>query len=565
MAEKCKRALLTNTHGIAEILVLLLYIAGVSAVFCFHELWFDEAQAWQIARCASLREILFEIPHYEGHPQLWHLLLVPFAKLGAPYELTMLLVNLAFCTASVCLVLWKSPFPKFLRCLIPFSFFFFYQYGVISRPYSIMMLAFLLAAMAYSGRNQKPLRYILALSLLCASSAYGIVVAGALCLVWVWEIFEEYRKNRNWKKLPADRRCWTLAGILVLAVCFLLCLLPAEDCFYGGGEMPLIEHAKKLWNLLVFPFDTLFGSYHNYTNEYVTTGGIAALLVGSAVLWALLIPLLRENKVMLLYFVPYVLFAVVLIFLQFSPHHTGIFMLHLLFVFWIVLEREEGMQIPSIFVRIWGQLESKLVRRICVLVGAVACVIPVAFSVVSSVLEIKYAYGNTGIADFIKEHQLEDRKIMTEWKYLYAESDSDNVLDMMILDETLPADLQEIETHYPYLCGSGASVNPYFEENVFMNFNADDPDTLYMKWLSSEEPEEQFALWREQGLPEVIFGLVPLDEIYSEEELEGVTYYWVDTIEHGRVWKLYYSLGEIKVYIRSDVLEDYPQFEIQKY
>lgn len=68
-----------------ECIIMLVYIVGISVISYFHEPWFDEAQAWQIARSASIKDILFKIPHWEGHPQLWHLLLVPFAKLGAPY------------------------------------------------------------------------------------------------------------------------------------------------------------------------------------------------------------------------------------------------------------------------------------------------------------------------------------------------------------------------------------------------------------------------------------------------------------------------------------------------
>ena len=64
------------------------YIAKVSAAviwFCFtafslyiapfHEIWADEVQAFLIARDASFSEILTVIPHQEGQPVLWHLLL----------------------------------------------------------------------------------------------------------------------------------------------------------------------------------------------------------------------------------------------------------------------------------------------------------------------------------------------------------------------------------------------------------------------------------------------------------------------------------------------------------
>lgn len=53
--------------------VLLMYCVLHLFMTLFHEPWYDEAEAWQIARCASIKDILFTIPHYEGHPPLWHL------------------------------------------------------------------------------------------------------------------------------------------------------------------------------------------------------------------------------------------------------------------------------------------------------------------------------------------------------------------------------------------------------------------------------------------------------------------------------------------------------------
>ena len=89
MKEKFKSWAFSKEHGKCDVITLIIYLLGVCTVSFFHEPWFDEAQAWAIARSGSLKEILFEIPHYEGHPPLWHLILVPFAKLGAPYELSL--------------------------------------------------------------------------------------------------------------------------------------------------------------------------------------------------------------------------------------------------------------------------------------------------------------------------------------------------------------------------------------------------------------------------------------------------------------------------------------------
>ena len=63
-----------------EIIVLILFPILIGVFGYFHEGWFDEAQAWQIAKCASYREIIFYLPHFEGHPPFWHLILSIFAK-----------------------------------------------------------------------------------------------------------------------------------------------------------------------------------------------------------------------------------------------------------------------------------------------------------------------------------------------------------------------------------------------------------------------------------------------------------------------------------------------------
>lgn len=52
-------------------IALAAYVIVVATVMCFHEPWFDEAQAWLIARDCSWREMILERPHYEGHPPLW--------------------------------------------------------------------------------------------------------------------------------------------------------------------------------------------------------------------------------------------------------------------------------------------------------------------------------------------------------------------------------------------------------------------------------------------------------------------------------------------------------------
>ena len=157
---KFKKACLSRETGKAEVSALLIYVIGLIVISCFHEPWFDEAQAWLIAKSCSVKELLTYIGHYEGHPPLWYFVLAPFAKLGAPYELSLKAINITFCTAAMALLIFKAPFYRIVRCLLPFNFFFFYQYGIVNRPYSMMMLAFMLMAITYKDRNAHPWKYI---------------------------------------------------------------------------------------------------------------------------------------------------------------------------------------------------------------------------------------------------------------------------------------------------------------------------------------------------------------------------------------------------------------------
>ena len=67
-------------------IILLIYIIFTLIITLHHEPWRDEAQSWLIAKNLNILEIINQMK-YEGHPCLWHLILLPFAKLNFPYKI----------------------------------------------------------------------------------------------------------------------------------------------------------------------------------------------------------------------------------------------------------------------------------------------------------------------------------------------------------------------------------------------------------------------------------------------------------------------------------------------
>ncbi len=561
-----KKSLLSKEVGKAEKIVLAAYGILLCIIEYFHEPWFDEAQAWQIARCASLKEILFTIPHYEGHPPLWHLLLMLPAKLNFPYELSLFVPNFIFCMWAMWLLLFRSPFPKFVRCYIPFTFFPFYMYGILSRPYSMMMVAIMLSAISYRERNKKPVQYILCLTFLCFTSAFGVILAGGFCIVWVIEIIQEYYHNQNWIDILKEKRPYCLLGILIAALFILFSSLPAEDCYYAGNLLTLPQKLYRLRFILMLPIDATFGAAISVDDAMDIEFSQLLECIGGTVILTGVVMIAKKNHKLLMFLIPYLIYTLFASLVQFSVHHIGICLLLFIFFFWILLQ--DKCTIPEIFKQIAQKINSDLIKNFIKIAACIMLIMPVAYTIVSSYNDIRYAFGTKGFVDFIQENHLENCSFMSEWPFTTADTDEDLDVTNIVFDETLPLKKKlEIVKNRPNVQGLPASVLPYFDNNIFINFNADSPDKLYMTWkdLTEQETKELFALWREKGLPDFIFGLVPLEEVYPEEMLEGVTYYWIETIESGNIWKFDRLKGHMNIYIRNDLLDQYPQFEIQKY
>jgi hypothetical protein len=66
--------------------VFALYAAALSITAYMHESWFDEGQAWLMARDLSPFQLWFHYIRYEGTPALWHTVLMIPAKLGFPWS-----------------------------------------------------------------------------------------------------------------------------------------------------------------------------------------------------------------------------------------------------------------------------------------------------------------------------------------------------------------------------------------------------------------------------------------------------------------------------------------------
>ena len=168
-------------------LVLLMYIVLISVIFK-HEPWADEAQAWLLARDSNPFDLLFMNLRYEGHPPLWYLILMIPSKI-LPYR-TISVISAIIAISGVCILLYRSSFPKIVRLLLPFSYFVFYQYGVIARSYILVPILLFAIARIYEDKTAKIYQFVVLVCLLANVSVFSILIALSIMLIHLIDLIK---------------------------------------------------------------------------------------------------------------------------------------------------------------------------------------------------------------------------------------------------------------------------------------------------------------------------------------------------------------------------------------
>ena len=197
-----------------------------------HEPYRDESNVWLMAKNLSPIELIREI-HYQGHPCLWYLLVMPFAKIGLPYRTIEILSFLIMLFAAV-LFIHKAKLIGLAKITCLFSPIFLYFYPVVARGYCLIILLLVFIALLYEKRFQQPLLYGLLLGLLIQADTIAIGIAGGLSIAWLTEgIYATYFKKRKKDYLfTAIKGLW----IPLCSLVFWILQMAAEVGNIGGGE-----------------------------------------------------------------------------------------------------------------------------------------------------------------------------------------------------------------------------------------------------------------------------------------------------------------------------------------
>ncbi len=530
------------------------FVLAYIVVSLFHEPMYDEAQAWMIARDASWWELIFEIPHYEGHPPFWHLILALFAKSGISFEVGLRIPGAIFCITSVWLIVFRSPFPKVVKCLLPFTYYIFFRYSIVVRPYCMTMLGLCLVAIAYKRRSEKPYRLMTALMLLCASSAYGMALAAGICIVWLIELFTSIKKNYTGQ----------LVAMSILLICNLgqlLLMIPKEDT----NSVAVFSVSTILYGLIYMlilgPADAMFldtgmdARLQNYAPGIVNGGttSYVNLLIGLVVV-VFLVYFARKYRKLLLLIIPYCLFSLFSAAVYFWYHHIGLIHLFLIFVFWCALQEKDAVAVktpPKFFDKIKSN-NIKLCKLVPKLGLGLCLGMSLAWSIFCSGTDVtKTTWYTKDLAEGIVEVGADKGNCILQWDVL-AVGPFETVEDYT--DASKYRHIPSVTQFFDCLA--------YFDENIFYNHNGGNKEISYNQQILSEDAlqDELLEEIAAYGYPEFVVGhSFVIGALPIEEEMPG--YYPVYRFEVYKPDKFIIDYNDRFIYAREDIYgqrQDWP-------
>ena len=480
-----------------EIVCFLMYIFVVVFTSMRHEFWYDELQAYQISK-DSIFNILFQVPHWEGHPPLWHLILKFFMSLGFGLESTLRIPNLVFIISAIFLLMFKSPFPKVVRLLLPFTFFLVYQYAVICRPYSLFILEMFLLAYLYKTKNNHPIRYASILALTCLTHGYGLFITTVISIVWGLEI----KANEKWlpflKTFVKDKRFHCMVFLFVVCLLVLLEIRMPTDArlFETFGSADFLHRA--FYCLILLPSDaTIFNILNYNTMQTISNSFFNNIYIVIAAFWGVFINIIlyfifRKTSVSKLFNIMYFGFLLFLLGTFLLPHHIGLLFIIVIFCFWCAYDDSPNLLV----IKKWQKYVIALIFAVQFYWG----IYDINCDIYKDYNEAK------SIAKYIQLNHLNQYKISTEFSIddIYVNGDIVTMNYSKIPSQDMP------KYHIEYYIGTHhllleMMINSYINYNIFYNYNILHPEKQYIinPTPTYNEMKKSVEEWRNQGEPDI--------------------------------------------------------------
>lgn len=348
-----------------------LFAWGVTGIFfalgiwgvLHHEPWRDELQPWLLGRDFHSVWSLIAQARYEGHPSLWHLMQFFLSRVWND-PLAMQILHVVIASTAIFLFTKFSPFTILQKILFAFSYFFFYEFLIISRDYALGWLLLTIYTILLFRPKTSYWTMALLLVLMCSSNAMIFLVSCSLALFLFGDEFLNCLRARRWPSVKVFAPyVFFIAGVIFA----LWQLIPQPDCAiypgiparetYFNFDLLRVGHIMEAIVGVFLPLQDLPSSYFWSSNlllsaleRWLTEGReywILASIIGSAILGATMCFFITRPKALRVYVVgSFVLLAFFYFKYYGGLRHVGHLVLLFVYCLWMAYKMPVE-QLPS--------------------------------------------------------------------------------------------------------------------------------------------------------------------------------------------------------------------------
>jgi hypothetical protein len=213
-------------------IVFAIYAILSACSMAHHVPWNDELHSWNIAKSSTNYTVMLANSRYEGHPPGWYSLLW-MISLFTHKIAWMQALEWAIASSVVFMILFYSPLPTLIKVLVPFGYYFVFEYAVFSRNYSmgVLLVCCICLIIRRHFRFQPILYYLLLFSLF---NVHLIAMLLACSLHVYYLLLQNERQNQKGRLLMDAG-----IGVLFLSLALWSVYPPADSSLHGGTQNSL--------------------------------------------------------------------------------------------------------------------------------------------------------------------------------------------------------------------------------------------------------------------------------------------------------------------------------------
>jgi len=317
----------------------IVYIIVSGLTIFHHELWGDELHSWNIAKASNSFSDLISNTRYEGHPPFWYSILWIVSKFTHDVSM-MQWAQLTIAIIINFLILFASPIPFVTRLLIPFGYFFLYEYAAFSRNYAIgFLFAFSICIILHKNFKYRILLYYTCLFLLANTHLLALALATGFHIYFLLSFFEKKKKENIVLHIAI--------GLIVLIPSVYFIFPPADSSLNTGFWLQRLD-SNRLSAIVKAPVRAFlpmpaWWNYHFWNTEFLAEAQTKfsffrwiIVLLSMALLLFTTVIFRKDKKVFFFYLAILVMFFLLSIIIPFAnSRQVGFIFIGFLLAYWL--------------------------------------------------------------------------------------------------------------------------------------------------------------------------------------------------------------------------------------